>query len=194
MSTFTCFSPSSKSTKFDTNFTPIQSGAAIALGLGLSASAVAAKFNLHRSTIHNWMKIPAFVASAEACRAEFERQFRNQLAMLIRLALNNIREILTNPDASPSVRLKAALAVFKQGWKRPHSTDFDTFSQQSDELPNEMPPDSPDNEINEMRNEMPQDLPEAAPAKPQPIRHVKIGRNELCHCGSNLKFKRCCGK
>jgi hypothetical protein len=23
---------------------------------------------------------------------------------------------------------------------------------------------------------------------------VKIGRNSLCHCGSGLKYKRCCGK
>ena len=29
--------------------------------------------------------------------------------------------------------------------------------------------------------------------KPQPIRVApKPGRNELCPCGSNLKFKRCC--
>jgi hypothetical protein len=173
MSTFTQSSPSPKSTNFDTNLTSIQSGAAIALGFGLSASAVAAKFNLHRSTIHNWLKIPAFVASAQTCRTEFETQFRNHLAMLTRLALNNIREILTNPDASPSVRLKAALAVLKQDWKLPHSTDFDTFSQQSDELPNEMPPESPE--------------------PPQPIRSEKVGRNEPCPCGSTLKYKRCCG-
>ena len=132
MSTFTCFSPSSKSTNFDTNLTPVQSGAAIALGFGLSASAVAAKFNLHRSTIHNWLKIPAFAASAQTCRTEFEAQFRNHLAMLTRLALNNIREILTNPDASPAVRLKAALAVLKQDWKLPESTEFDTNSEESE--------------------------------------------------------------
>jgi hypothetical protein len=23
---------------------------------------------------------------------------------------------------------------------------------------------------------------------------AKIGRNELCHCGSGKKYKRCCGK
>ncbi|MBL8294251.1 MAG: SEC-C domain-containing protein [Bryobacterales bacterium] len=194
MSTFTCFSPSSKSTNFDTNLTPVQSGAAIALGFGLSASAVAAKFHIHRSTIHNWLKIPAFFAAAETCRAEFETQFRNHLAMLTRLALNNIREILTNPDTSPSVRLKAALAVLKQDWKLPHSTDFDTNSKESDSLRNEMPPDSPDNQINDLRNEMPPDCHEPAPAAPEPIRSVKIGRNEPCPCGSNLKYKRCCGK
>ena len=23
--------------------------------------------------------------------------------------------------------------------------------------------------------------------------HTKIGRNDLCHCGSNKKYKKCCG-
>ncbi|MBL8293203.1 MAG: SEC-C domain-containing protein, partial [Bryobacterales bacterium] len=92
---------------------------------------------------------------------------------LTRLALNNIREILTNPDASPSVRLKAALAVLKQDWKLPNSTEFDTNSQESESLRNETPPESPE----------PQ----------QPVRSEKIGRNEPCPCGSTLKYKRCCG-
>ena len=38
--------------------------------------------------------------------------------------------------------------------------------------------------------------PSPAPsAKPQPIvnSNTKVGRNEPCPCGSNLKFKRCCG-
>jgi uncharacterized protein YchJ len=28
------------------------------------------------------------------------------------------------------------------------------------------------------------------PARTEP----KIGRNELCHCGSGKKYKKCCGK
>ncbi|MBL8295998.1 MAG: helix-turn-helix domain-containing protein [Bryobacterales bacterium] len=137
MTNFAHPSPSSNSTEFDNNLTPIQAAAAIAIGFGLSISAVAEKFQIHRSTVHNWLKDPAFLLSAQSAKKEFETQFRTQLAVLTRLALNNIREILTNPDASPFVRLKAALAVLKQDWKLPHSTDFDTFSQQSDELPND---------------------------------------------------------
>ena len=30
--------------------------------------------------------------------------------------------------------------------------------------------------------------------KRQPIRRLKIGRNEPCPCGSGKKFKKCCGK
>jgi len=173
MSTSTHSSPSSDSTHFDTQLTPIQAGAAIALGFGLNFSAVAAQFNVHRSTIHNWMKNPAFVEAAQSCQAEFEKQFRTQLATLTRLALDNLQRILTDPDASPSVRLKASLAVLKQDWKLPQSTEFDTISNQPESLRNEMPP--------------------APPPVPEPVRSEKVGRNEPCPCGSNLKYKRCCG-
>ncbi len=30
--------------------------------------------------------------------------------------------------------------------------------------------------------------------RPQPIKVEKIGRNDPCHCGSGLKYKKCCGK
>ena len=93
--------------------------------------------------------------------------------MLTRLALTNIQQILDDTEASPSVRLKAALAVLKQDWELPESTEFDTISEQSESLRNEMPPE-----------------PEAPQ---QPVRSEKVGRNEPCPCGSNLKYKRCCG-
>lgn len=35
---------------------------------------------------------------------------------------------------------------------------------------------------------------EGAMAKPKPIVANKIGRNELCTCGSGIKYKKCCGK
>ena len=158
-----------------TQLTPLQAGAAIALGFGLNLSAVAAEFKVHRSTIHNWMKNPEFLKAAQTCQAEFETQFRTQLAMLTRSALETLQEILTGSEASPAVRLKAALAVLKGDWKLPRSTDFDTLSQPSESLRNEMPP-------------------EPEPATPQPAgSNNKIGRNEPCPCGSGTKYKRCCG-
>jgi hypothetical protein len=173
MSTSTHSSPSSDSTHFDTNLTPIQAAAAIALGFGLQFPAVAAELKIHRSTLYNWAKNPRFFKAVETANAEFQKQFRTQIAMLARLALTNIHQILADTEASPSVRLKAALAVLKQDWKLPHSTEFDTNPEESDPLRNEMPPESPE----------PQ----------QPIRSEKVGRNEPCPCGSNLKYKRCCG-
>ncbi|MBL8295644.1 MAG: SEC-C domain-containing protein [Bryobacterales bacterium] len=134
-------------------------------------------------------------------RRRFEHEFRYQFAMLTRRALETIDEILNNPDTSPSVRLKAALAVLKQDWKLPRSTDFDTVSQPAESLRNELAPETESgpfdtfrhlapNEINDVRNE----LASEPAAKPQPVRSHKIGRNVPCPCGSNLKYKRCCGK
>lgn len=171
-------SPSSNSTQFDDKLTPNQAGAAIALGFGLPVSAVAAKFGIHRSTLHNWLREPAFLRSAQSARKEFETQFRDQLAVLTRLALNTLREILTNPDTSPSVRLKAALAVLKQNGNLPESTEFDTISPEPDAL----------------RNEMPLEPPAPPPAQPPPASSPKTGRNQPCPCGSRRKFKHCCGR
>jgi uncharacterized protein YchJ len=173
MKHFTQSSPSSKSTDFDTNLTPIQAAAAIALGFGLQIPAVAAELHIHRSTLYNWAKNPLFFKSVETANAQFQKQFRTQIAMLTRLALTNIQQILSDTEASPSVRLKAALAVLKQDWKLPESTEFDTIPEESDSL----------------RNEMPQEAPEPQ----QPVRSEKVGRNEPCPCGSTLKYKRCCG-
>jgi transposase-like protein len=55
-----------------TQLTPAQAGVAIALGFGLNFSAVAAEFDIHRSTLHNWMKIPEFATAVQTAQAEFE--------------------------------------------------------------------------------------------------------------------------
>ncbi len=34
----------------------------------------------------------------------------------------------------------------------------------------------------------------SAPVKPMKHEGVRIGRNDPCHCGSGIKFKKCCGR
>ena len=204
MTTSTHSSPSSKSTYFDTNLTPIQSAAAIALGFGLQIPAVAAELKIHRSTLYNWAKNPFFFKAVETANAEFQKQFRTQIAMLTRLALTNIQQILADTEASPSVRLKAALAVLKQDWKLPNSTDFDSIPEESDPLRNEMPPEAeqPPQRTGSAADATQQGNPppggpaaavRCARVPPKPVHSEKVGRNEPCPCGSNLKYKRCCG-
>jgi len=204
MKHFTHSTPSSKSTNFDNNLTPIQAAAAIALGFGLQIPAVAAELKIHRSTLHNWARNPYFFKAVETAHAQFEKQFRTQIAMLTRLALTNIQQILADTEASPSVRLKAALAVLKQDWKLPESTEFDTIPEESDSLRNEMPPESEEPQkrtgpaAGARRHRNPPPESSAAEVRcarvPQkPVRSEKVGRNEPCPCGSNLKYKRCCG-
>jgi SEC-C motif-containing protein len=35
---------------------------------------------------------------------------------------------------------------------------------------------------------------EGTMVKPKPLSVNKVGRNDPCHCGSGLKYKKCCGK
>ncbi|MBL8296217.1 MAG: SEC-C domain-containing protein [Bryobacterales bacterium] len=204
MKHFTHSAPSSKSTHFDNNLTPIQAAAAIALGFGLEIPAVAAELKIHRSTLYNWAKIPLFFKAVESANAEFQKQFRTQIAMLTRLAVTNIQQILSDTEASPSVRLKAALAVLNQDWKLPNSTEFDTNSEESDSLRNEMPPefDEPQQPVQSAQgrearrqSEEEQRLPPrgAGSVVREFLKSEKVGRNEPCPCGSTLKYKRCCG-
>jgi hypothetical protein len=204
MKHFTQSSLSSKSTHFDTNLTPIQAAAAIALGFGLQIPAVAAELKIHRSTLYNWAKNPLFFKAVETAHAQFQKQFRTQIAMLTRLALTNIQQILADTESPPSIRLNAALAVLKQDWKLPNSTEFDTNSEESDSLRNEMPPEAevPQQPVQsaqgrEARRQSEEDqrLPPrgAGSVVREVLKSEKIGRNEPCPCGSNLKYKRCCG-
>jgi hypothetical protein len=93
---------------------------------------------------------------------------------LVPEAIEVLRTILHNEAASPSVHLRAALAILKLA---------NTAEQQSEPLP-------------EPTSQICTTVPELA--KPhnsaqQPIRRLaEPGRNSQCPCGSNLKYKRCC--
>ena len=63
----------------------------------------------------------------------------------------------------------------------------------SSEDPSEEPLVAPDHK--EFKYTLPIGYRDAISGKKhQPIRHKKIGRNELCPCGSGKKYKRCCGR
>jgi uncharacterized protein YecA (UPF0149 family) len=90
--------------------------------------------------------------------------YREELAGLAFKAIEVLRTILHNEDASPSVRLRAAQAVLKLAATQPEATE--TVQKTS----------KPHN-----------------PAQQQPIRRtIEPGRNSQCPCGSGLKYKRCC--
>lgn len=83
-------------------------------------------------------------------------------------ALATIESLMNDPTATPAVRLKAAMALLKS-------------SEGKAEDPEPDPPEAVE-------------TAEPAPDRVITIRrgHPKIGRNDLCPCGSNLKYKRCC--
>ena len=82
-------------------------------------------------------------------------------------ALETLRNVLDDPKASPSVRLKAALAILQ----RPH------FPNPGWHLPERI-----------------ESIPTAEAIKADAIEaNAPIARSAPCPCGSGIKFKRCCG-
>ena len=165
---------------------------------GATHTAAAASAGVHRNTVHNWLSSPAF------CQALAQAQYQNacfwhdQAKALAQTAMETLRALLTNPDTRDSVRLKAALAILDRVSRTPSYDDVPAPPQIHRELHNLAQVD-PKTEAAPGENMPPLHNPAQAP-RPQPQPPVvpicregpKIGRNELCPCGSGKKFKHCC--
>ena len=93
-------------------FSTQQTLALDAIAAGASITRAAAEAGVHRNTISNWRRETTGFQLA-LCNAQYDRAllFRERAEDLTTHAFDTLRAILTGPDASPSVRLKAALAV-----------------------------------------------------------------------------------
>jgi transposase-like protein len=81
---------------------------------GISISEAARAAGVHRNTVTNWRRqIPAFAQLLDEALHERAVLFSEQTEALAFQALDVLRTILHNDDASPSVRRRAALAVLK---------------------------------------------------------------------------------
>jgi hypothetical protein len=151
---------------------PIQDQVVAALANGASLSAAAAAAGIHRNTVGNWHRDSALFR-AEFARAQYDRALllREHAESLAETAIETIHAILIDPEASPSVRLKAALAI---------------LNQISAPLPE--PPLIAESEP------QPKNMHKSAQVPPGTYRReqAKTGRNETCPCGSGRKFKQCC--
>jgi hypothetical protein len=83
-----------------------------ALSSGANMTTAAEQAGVHRNTIANWRRnslpFQQGFAHAQYDRALF---YREKLEDLIDLAIKSLHDILTDPKAPPSVKLKAALAI-----------------------------------------------------------------------------------
>src|SRR4051794_21285770 len=93
-------------------FTPQQITVLDALADGASINQAATEAGIHRNTIANWRRDTQGFQMALA-NAQYDRAllFREKAEELPALAFSPLRALLEDPKASPSVRLKAALAV-----------------------------------------------------------------------------------
>jgi len=172
----------------ETIFSTQQTIALDAIASGASVNQAAAAAGVHRNTIANWRRETVnFEIALNNAHYDRALSLREKAEELTDLAFATIRGILEDPNASPSVRLKAALAIanlvttqMPPRKKPPVTLDEALLGAAAVPAPNPV-------SLHKMHNA-------DQPAAVQTIRrdHPKVGRNEACPCGSGLKHKRCC--
>ena len=159
-----------QSTQFDT-LTPIQVQVLQSLVAGLSVTAAAKEAGIHRTTVHLWTRtLPDFARALLTLRQQRADQMLDELGDLADLAINTFRQILSDENASASVRLKAAMEVAKLVESQRPTVFFEPAVER-----------------------LHQDLSLAEVKHPTKPASAPVGRNAPCPCGSPLKYKRCCG-
>ena len=121
---------------------------------------------VHRNTISNWRnENPASASELLNATRERELEFRDRAEALVPKAIRVLDSILENEKASPSVCLRAALAVLKMAQSLPTLEPAEAI--QNPEI---------------LHN----------PAQTPVRRAVGPARNTISPCGSGLKYKRRC--
>ncbi|MGA1996921.1 MAG: hypothetical protein ABSH45_14185 [Bryobacteraceae bacterium] len=185
----------------DSGLSPQQLEVIDALSSGVNLSDAAAQAGVDCATIAYWRRnFPRFHAALAHAQYDRALMFRERAEALADLAFETLRAILTDPKASPSVRLKAAIFVIEKAvTPAPPKPDKpitfnDLFTAPIPEDEEEEDPEPQDDE------------PEAAAPAAQkctPITSAltrckmhksaqarQPGRHEPCSCGSCRKYKR----
>ncbi len=182
----------------DPDLSPLQHHVLSLLAQGVSTTAAAAAAGVHRNTVGTWRRTsPAFARELEFAARERSMFWHDQAAALAEKAVAVLSEILDDKNASPALRLRAALKVIAMAadpQPRPMKA-FPTSAAEAEavhgrtlllhSLMNEQENEPAQNDENEQHS--------AQNCTNQPIRRApEPGRNTPCPCKSGLKYKRCC--
>ena len=165
-----------------------------ALSSGATMTEAAELAGVHRNTIANWRRNCLAFQFALA-HAQYDRALlmREKFEALADLAVNTFHDLLADPATPPSVRLKAALAVLDTIATPPPPKQQVALDIERIKVTNVTEPITQD--------QLGGTPTAAACAPPQNVHKSaqqprtvppKIGRNEICPCGSGKKYKRCC--
>ena len=161
-----------------TDLSPTQTQVVAALAQGRTVTDAAESAGLHRTTVFEWLKTsPAFCKALDEAKEIYEERLRGEMRELSALALKTLRGVMEDPKASPSVRLKASLAILnRRDWTLPANVESKVEVD------------------NTAEKEMMQQLLDLEKGLKDPFSTLDATpRNAPCPCGSGLKFKRCCG-
>jgi hypothetical protein len=159
-----------------TTFTPPQEQVLALISAGSTIADAAQSAGVHRNTVHNWLRSSPFHLAFAQARADKAFYWREQAEQLASAAVDTIRAVMADPKTPASVRLKAALSILSLATTPPVEP-------------------APDSTAETVHNSAQAVSGEALPDALLPTfrrASAKIGRNELCPCGSGRKFKRCC--
>ncbi len=165
----------------DSIFTPAQDRILTAVALGGTAIAAMREARIDSDTMAEWLRDKEFAAALEEARVQKQLLFCDQAEALAGEALARLRVLMSDPEATRSLNLRATLKVLDTALRFLHP---DTHAL--------ILPDAPQNPKPVHKNAQPDPIIRQNAQRPEPIRVNKIGRNELCPCGSGRKYKHCC--
>jgi hypothetical protein len=180
------------------SLSPIQEQVLALIAAGSTAIDAATQSGVHRNTVQNWLRKEEFQASLHEARARKELFFRDQAETLAAKAIAGLVKLSDDPLASPNVRLKACIILLEKAIL--FMPDSSAVVLPESPEPTDPPPADPapapssDPKIVHSVHNSAQAPESVTPRPPAPFTRstTKIGRNDLCPCGSGLKFKRCC--
>ncbi len=182
----------------------------MALSEGMNSTDAAAQAGVHRNTIAHWRRnsLP-FRESLAHARYDRAMFFREKAEDMVDLAFQTLRDLLNNPEASPTVRLKAAIFIIEKASTPPPQKEQVPLDIEKIRISRSAPTtidqngqilhpvhDSAQNPRadTETTSENPPSAHNNAQNAQTPFRREtpKVGRNDACPCGSGQKYKRCC--
>jgi hypothetical protein len=160
----------------DHNLTDVQYNVLNYLASGHSISEATRAAGVQRNTVTNWRyEVPEFAALFQEALAERALIFREQADALVGKALSALRTILIDDEASPSVRLRAALAVLKMA----------PIAQPEESKPQKQ---TPANRPQLVTKSEKVHNPAQRPAQST----VETDSRKPCPCGSQVRYGLCC--
>jgi preprotein translocase subunit SecA len=171
-----------------------------ALSNGATLTTAATQAGIHRNTIANWRNSADFREALAIAHHERAVLYRDRAVDLADLAFEAIRTVLTDPNSSPSIRLRAAIFIIdkvvtppKFEKEKPASMVGLLAAMEGTGHTQSPEPPADAQNCTTMPNEPGFHMHNSA-QKPEPYRRPepKTGRNDMCPCGSNKKYKHCC--
>jgi len=117
--------PTIPTPKSKSQLSAVQHQVIASLAQGRTITAAAAEARIHRCTVHDWRKSNlAFRLALQEAQDDYKTQLKDYMKELSAAALDTVRAFLLDPQISPPIRLRAALAILgRREWQLPANAE-----------------------------------------------------------------------